>query len=181
MVTSSRSSRTLAVLAVVGMLMPVAPARAKESALAQSPVVRDVELGKGGLLVGRLLDTNGQPLTAAEVTIASGEKSLATTRTDSQGVFAVSSLRGGVHAISTADNVQVCRLWAPGTAPPQAPKSIELVNDSSVTRGQYGPPPGNRFIRKAKVWATNPWIVGGVVAAAVAIPVALSDNDGPSS
>jgi hypothetical protein len=181
MVSSSRSSRTLVVLAVIGMLMPVAPARASEPAPAQMHVVRDVELGSGGLLVGRLLDSNGRPLAAAEVTIASDNKALATTRTDDQGVFAVSNLRGGVHAIATAENVQVCRLWAPGTAPPQAPKSIDMVSDSNVVRGQYGPPPGNRFIRSAKVWATNPFIVGGVVAAAIAIPVALSDNDGPSS
>jgi hypothetical protein len=61
------------------------------------------------------------------------------------------------------------------------PKSIDIVSGSEVVRGQYGPPPGNRFVRKAKVWATNPFIVGGVVAAAVAIPVALHDNKGPHS
>lgn len=181
MVSSSRWSRTLVVLALFGMLMPVAPARAAELAPAQAHVVRDVELGCGGLLVGRLLDANGRPLSGKEVTITSGNKSLATTHSDDEGVFAVSNLRGGVHAIATDENLQVCRLWAPGTAPPQAPKSIELVSDSNVVRGQYGPPPGNRFIRSAKVWATNPFVVGGVVAAAIAIPVAFSDNDGPSS
>lgn len=181
MVSSSKSSRTLVVLAVIGMLTPVAPARAREWAPLPMNVVRDVELGDGGLLVGRIVDANGQPVAAMEVTITSGETPLASTRTDAEGVFAVANLRGGVHAITTSENVQVCRLWAPGTAPPQAPQSIELVSKSNVTRGQYGPPPGNRFVRKAKVWATNPWIVGGVVAAAIAIPVALSDNDGPSS
>lgn len=181
MVSASRSSRILMMLAIVGMLLPVAPARAQESAPAPGHVVRDVELGYGGLLVGRLLDGNGRPLSGAEVTVACGNKSLANTHTDAEGVFAVSNLRGGVHAVVTTENMQVCRLWAPGTAPPQAPKSIDLVSDTSVARGQYGPPPGNRFIRSAKVWATNPFIVGGVVAAAIAIPVALSDNDGPSS
>lgn len=181
MIGSSRWSRTLVVLAVIGMLMPVAPASAQESAPAPAHVVRDVELGYGGLLIGRLLDANGRPLAGVEVTITSGNKPLATTHSDAEGVFAVSNLRGGVHSIATAENLQVCRLWTPGTAPPQAPKSIDLVNDASVVRGQYGPPPGNRFIRSAKVWATNPFVVGGVVAAAIAIPVALSDNDGPSS
>ena len=102
-------------------------------------------------------------------------------QTDGEGVFAVSKLRGGVHEIATADNLQVCRLWAAGTAPPGAAKSIDVVSPGEVVRGQYGPPPGNRFIKKAKVWATNPFIVGGVVAAAIAIPVALSDDDGPHS
>jgi hypothetical protein len=182
MVASSRWGRTLTALVSIGLCMPIAPAPAQERpAAAQAHVVRDVELGYGGLLVGRLLDANGRPLSAVEVSIQSGGKPLAATQTDAEGVFAVSNLRGGVHEIATADNVQVCRFWAPGTAPPRAPKSIDVVSDSNVVRGQYGPPPGNRMLQRAKVWATNPFIVGGVVAAAIAIPVALSDNDGPSS
>jgi hypothetical protein len=181
MVASSRWGRIMAALASIGLCMPILPASAKETAPLKAPLVRDVELGFGGLLVGRLLDANGRPLQDAEVSILTGDKQLAATRTDAEGVFAVSNLRGGVHQITTADSVQLCRLWAPGTAPPQAAKSIDVISDSATIRGQYGPPPGNRLLRKAKVWATNPFVVGGVVAAAVAIPVALSDNDGPSS
>jgi hypothetical protein len=181
MVASSKWSRTLAVLASVGLCLPVAATNAEQVAPVAAPVIRDVELSNGGLLIGRLLDANGRPLTDADVSVATGGKQLATTRTDVEGVFAVSKLRGGVHEISTSDNVQVCRLWAPGTAPPRVPKSIDLISGPDAVRGQYGPPPGNRMLREAKVWATNPWIVGGVVAAAVAIPVALSDNDGPHS
>ncbi len=181
MVASCRWGRWLAALASIGLCLPVAPTAGNDVAPANAPMIRDVELAHGGLLVGRLLDANGQPLNKADVSIQSGNKTLASTQTDTDGVFAVSNLRGGVHQISTADNVQLCRLWAPGTAPPRAPKSIDLVAGSDVIRGQYGPPPGNRMWRKAKVWATNPWIVGGIVAAAVAIPVALSDDDGPHS
>jgi hypothetical protein len=181
MVASGTWSRCLAALASVGLCLPIAPANAQTVAPAQVPLIRDVELANGGLLVGRLLDANGRPQRGADVSILTGGKTLAATRTDADGVFAVSHLRGGVHEISTADNVQLLRLWANGTAPPRSPQSIDVVSGSDVVRGQYGPPPGNRFIRKAKVWATNPWIVGGVVAAAVAIPVALSDNDGPHS
>jgi len=181
MVASCKWGRWLATVAMIGVCLPSAPATAQQDAPADARDIRDVELGQGGLLVGRLLDANGQPLREANVAILSGGKPLASMRTGADGVFAVSKLRGGVHEITTADNVQVCRLWAPGTAPPRAPKSIDVVSDGEVVRGQYGPPPGNRFVRKAKVWATNPFIVGGVVAAAVAIPVALSDNDGPHS
>jgi hypothetical protein len=168
-------------LASIALCMPVAPASADETAPVKAPLVRDVELGFGGLLIGRLLDANGRPIADSEVSILTGDKPLAETRTDVEGVFAVSNLRGGVHKITTADSVQLCRLWVPGTAPPQASKSIDIIGNSTIIRGQYGPPPGNRLLKKAKVWATNPFIVGGVVAAAVAIPVALSDNDGPSS
>ena len=132
MVASSRWGRTMAALASIGLCMPIVPASAKETAPLQAPIVRNVELGFGGLLVGRLLDANGRPLQDAEVSILTGDKQLAATRTDAEGVFAVSNLRGGVHQITTADSVQLCRLWAPGTAPPQAPKSIDVISDSAI-------------------------------------------------
>lgn len=181
MIASCGWCRWLAALATIGWCLPIAAATAQEIGPADAHVIRDVELARGGLLVGRLLDANGRPLRDADVSVLAGGKTLASMRTDADGVFAVSNLRGGVHEITTADNVQVCRLWAHGTAPPHTPRSIDVVSGSEVIRGQYGPPPGNRFVRKAKVWATNPLIVGGVIAAAVAIPVALSDDDGPHS
>lgn len=131
--------------------------------------------------MGRLLDANGRPVHDAEVSVLSSGKPLAAMRTDANGVFAVSNLRGGVHEIVTVNNAQVCRLWAPGTAPPRVPKSIDVVADSDVVRGQYGPPFGNRFVERAKLWATNPLVVAGVVATAVAIPVAVHNSRGPHS
>lgn len=181
MATLCTSGRVLTALAVAGLMIPVAPTFARENSPVDPPLVRDVELAYGGLLVGRLIDPSGRPIANAPVSVLSAGKSLVTMQTDDAGVFAVAKLRGGVHEITTTDSVQLCRLWVQGTAPPGAPQSIDVVSPGDIIRGQYGPPPGNRLIRKAKVWATNPFIVGGVVAAAVAIPVALSDDDGPHS
>ncbi|MGD9633209.1 MAG: carboxypeptidase-like regulatory domain-containing protein [Pirellulales bacterium] len=181
MATSCTWCRALTALVIAALVFPSAPVSALEHVPAKAPPVRDVELAYGGLLVGRLTDANGRPVVNAPVSVLSAGKPLAAMHTDGEGVFAVAKLRGGVHEIATADAVQVCRLWAPGTAPPGAPKSIDVVASGDVVRGQYGPPPGNRLLCKAKEWATNPFIVGGVVAAAVAIPVALSDDDGPHS
>lgn len=181
MANSSIWGPALTALTITGMVLPLPRAAAEQPAAAERTQVRDVELAYGGLLIGRLSDTNGRPLPGAPVSLISAGKTLATTQTDGEGVFAVAKLRGGVHEIATAENVEVCRLWAHGTAPPGAPQSVEVVASGDLLRGQYGPPPGNRFIKKAKIWATNPFIVGGVVAAAIAIPVALSDDDGPHS
>lgn len=181
MANSSTWRSVITALAITGLVLPITPAAAEQASSVEKPAVRDVELAFGGLLVGRLSDANGRPLPNAPVSLLTAGKVLAATHTDDEGVFAVAKLRGGVHEIATAEGVEVCRLWAPGTAPPGAPQSVEVVAPGEVVRGQYGPPPGNRFIKKAKVWATNPFIVGGVVAAAVAIPVALSDDDGPHS
>jgi hypothetical protein len=165
-------------------LMPVATgdAAAQSSAIAaRRSLVRDVELAGGGLLVGRLLDADGRPLADAPVSLLADSQVVATTRTDGSGVFAVAGLRGGVHEIAAGGSVQLCRLWMKDMAPPRSARSVEIVADPDVVRGQWGPPPGNGLVKQIKVLAANPFVVGGVVAAAVAIPVALSDDDGPNS
>ena len=188
MEASREWSRLLAWLAAAGMCLPLELSAAQDGARDAVPpsapvsLVRDVELAYGGLLVGRFVDANGRPLAGANVSIlTTSGNALASTRTDSDGVFAVARLRGGVHQITTADTVQLCRLWANGTAPPRSPQSVEVVAGSGVIRGQWGPPPGNHLIKKFKVLATNPFVIGGIAAAAVAIPIALSDDDGPHS
>jgi hypothetical protein len=158
-------------------------ARAADVDSTESWRVADVELQSGGLLVGQLLDAAAKPLAGADVSILSRGNAIASTHTDASGLFAVAGLRGGIHQVNSGDAAQVCRVWAPGTAPPRTASSLQIVAGEDVVRGQWGPPPGNRFLKKAKVWLTNPFVVGGIVAAAVAIPVALhnADDDGPNS
>ena len=180
-------SCALAALASVGLCLTSAPAATMDAPkpLAARPIapllIRDVELAEGGVLVGRLLDADGRPMTNAAVSLLVGDDLVAQTRSDADGIFAVASLRGGVHQIVTAEASQLCRLWAHGTAPPRAAQSIDVVTSSDVVRGQWGGPPHHPFLRKAKHWATNPFVIGGVAAAAVAVPIALSDDDGPHS
>jgi hypothetical protein len=144
--------------------------------------VRDVALDAGGLLVGQIVDPQARPLAGAGVEIHAGGQIIARTATDENGMFAVARLRGGFHQLAAGDSVQNCRFWAEGTAPPSATTGIQLVEGSGVVRGQWGPPPlANSLVQNAKVWATNPFVVGGVIAAAVAIPVALNQDNGPKS
>jgi hypothetical protein len=139
--------------------------------------VADVELQSGGLLVGQVIDTNSQRLADTEVAIWSNGDTVAVTRTDASGMFAVRGLRGGLHEIRTANSDELCRLWTPGTAPPGSTTGVRIAVGGEVVRGQWGPPPGNNFLKGAKVWATNPFVIGGIIAAAVAIPVALHNAD----
>jgi hypothetical protein len=187
MAASRTSSRLGIGLAAIGLCLPLGSAAADDVRDLATPVatnaslIRDVELSGGGILIGRLLDADGQPMADAAVSVLANSQVVATARTDRNGVFAVAGLRGGVHEIAAADTVQLCRLWTAGMAPPRAAKSVEIVSETGVVRGQWGPPPGNGVVKQIKVLATNPFVVGGVVAAAVAIPVALSDDDGPNS
>jgi hypothetical protein len=147
--------------------------------------IDDISLSDNGLLIGRVLNSERQPQIGVDVAIYSANQPVAATRTDANGAFAVAGLRGGVHQIVASTNVRTCRLWAAGTAPPNAANAAHITSDSAIARGQWGPPPlTNQFVRKAKVLATNPFIIGGAVAAAVAIPVAIHNadqDDGPSS
>jgi len=138
-------------------------------------LIRDVALSPGGMLVGQILDEKMQPVSGTEVSVQVGGQSAAATTTDANGVFAVAGLRGGVHQVAAQQSVANCRLWAPGTAPPSAESSLRLIpGQEQLVRGQY---PGNSFSDRMHAWATNPWIVGGVIVTAIAVPVALNNLD----
>jgi Carboxypeptidase regulatory-like domain len=168
-------------LAVCGMCLPTPMAFGNDVAAAQAtasqPHVRmhDVALQPGGLLLGQIVDETMQPVAGRSVAIQSNGQTTATTTTDADGVFAVAGLRGGVHQVLTDDATKNCRLWAPGTAPPQAVSHLRFIpGRDEVVRGQWGPPPAyNTFT----AWATNPWVIAGVVATAVAVPVLIHNLD----
>ena len=176
-------------MALAGMCLPVQAIAAGNDASRTTDTreiefdVSDVALAQGGLLTGQLLDEQLRPLAGSNVVIATNGRTVAATVTDADGVFAVAGLRSGFHQITAASAVENCRFWTVGTAPPRAGQGVRIVAGAGVVRGQWGPPPAaNNFVKRAKVWATNPFVVGGVIAAAVAIPVALNNDDnGPSS
>jgi hypothetical protein len=145
-----------------------------QAEVAPRPVtaVRDISLAPGGLLVGRVLDKTMTPVRGAKVAVQSQGHTAAVTETDADGVFAVAGLRGGVHEIVTERGVENCRLWSTGTAPPHAESHLRFVpGQSTVVRGQWIEPQPTW-----KQWV-NPWVVGGVVATAVAVPVLLHNLD----
>jgi len=116
-----------------------------------------------------------RPIAGEAITIQSGGHTIARTTSDINGVFAVAGLRGGVHQIITAESVENCRLWAPGTAPPGATNALRFIpGEDKIIRGQWGPA---QFGHQAGTWATNPWIIGGIVATAIAVPIVLHNLD----
>jgi hypothetical protein len=178
--------RGLAWLAVCGMCLPFSVALGTEAssttqtagdASRPAPLIRDIALTPGGLLVGQVLDESMKPVRGTPVAIQVEGKTAASTVTDANGVFAVAGLRGGVHQVATGDSIENYRFWAPGTAPPQAAANLRFVpGQARIVRGQWAPPPGT-IVETAKAWATNPWVIGGVVATAIAVPVILNNID----
>jgi len=139
--------------------------------------VRDVALQDGGSLAGQVLDVAGAPVAGTAVAVLDQGRPVATTQTGADGRFTMSGVKAGVYEVATANGVTVCRLWAPRTAPPAAQAEALVVDGNTVVRGGsdgsckpggYGGVVG---------FLSNPWVLGGIVAAAIAIPLALDDDD----
>jgi hypothetical protein len=160
-------SKMAAGVACLGMTLP-------PSALATSPAAatNDVALRSGGLLVGQVVTREGAAKAGTVVSVRQGEHEVVRTTTDENGVFAAQGLRGGNYQIMTNDGASECRLWAPETAPPAARSAALVVSGNDVVRGQYGPVQGWVGWMKA-----HPYITAGVVAAAIAVPLAFIDDD----
>jgi hypothetical protein len=106
------------------------------------------------------------------VLVMSQGKEVGRAETDASGGFAVRGLTGGVYTVATPIGGSVYRAWSPRTAPPAAVTSALIVPDQNIVRGQWG--------TGALGWLANPWVLAAIVAAAIAIPLALDDDDDAS-
>lgn len=161
---------TMVALATIGMLIPQLALGAPTVAGQLGPTVRDVALESGGRLRGQVLDGQGVPVPGIQVAIAQQGHVIATATTDAQGRFEVTGLRGGVYQVATDRGTAMYRLWAPRTAPPAAASSALIVDDGTIVRGGMG---GGGVIG----FLSNPWVLGAIVAAAIAIPLAIDQDN----
>jgi hypothetical protein len=139
-------------------------------AQAAQPVVRDVALRSSGVLQGQVLDTQGAPQAGLQVTLAQHGKAIAVANTGIDGRFQMANLSAGVYEMQTPMGSNVYRLWAPRTAPPSAQDGVLIVAGEEYARGQHG----------CLGLLANPWVLAAIVAAAIAIPLAIDDNDDAS-
>lgn len=140
---------------------------AGQTVQAASPIIRDVALQPGGVLNGQVLNEQAVAQGQAKIAVVHKGKPLTVTETDSAGRFVLAGLEPGVYELHLAQGGGAYRVWAPRTAPPAAEQAVLLVQDSRVVLNQGGRHFG---------WLANPWVLAGIVAAAIAIPLALSDS-----
>lgn len=138
---------------------------------AQPPAIRDIALQAGGAMRGQVVDAQGNPCSQIAVRIGKNSDPAPSTvvQTDTEGRFAVSGLSGGLYRVETPAGVAMYRLWAPNTAPPAAATSALVVQGDPTMRGNLG---GLGWFG----WT----LIGLGVAAAIAIPLALDDDDDAS-
>jgi hypothetical protein len=162
---------------------PTSPVTAVE----QRQTTTDIALDDQGMLAGQVVDAQGAPVPNAPVSLKTGGQEVALVMSDDQGQFQVQGLQGGVYQITSAGHQGVYRLWTSQAAPPAATNALSIVSAPvEVVRGQYGNGYGNGYgtgnghLASFGQWiAEHPIMTAGVVAAAIAIPLALADDDDP--
>lgn len=181
-----RIIRPIAVfLSYLGLLIPTAafadlPTKLPTTRNVEKSVL-DLAMSPGGALVGQLVDGQGKPLSERTVSVLQEGEIAITATTNASGRFDFLGLRGGSYHLLDGKNVYDCRLWAAGTAPPAAAKQLLLV-DGPVARANDCCPGGLAHVARHNPGGaimhtlSNPWVVGGLIAAAIAIPLALDDD-----
>ena len=136
-----------------------------------SQVVEDLEL-QNGALIGGLVDASGKGVADAPVVIGQEGKPVAELRTDEEGRFAVKGLKPGLYQVVSHGKVSTHRVWESGKAPAEAKRGVIHNVDPQVARGASHH--GLLGI------LSNPLVLALIIAAAIAIPLALDDDDDAS-
>ncbi|TVS07967.1 MAG: carboxypeptidase regulatory-like domain-containing protein [Planctomycetaceae bacterium] len=158
----------LVALATVSMMLPTSGFAMEPIAEHASPSISiiDVALSEDGSLRGQVLDLQGTPMTQTTVAVVQQGNVLATTQTDAQGRYTFNEMNTGFYQVVTDQGLTVCRVWTAETAPPSALAETLVVDGLQTVRGGMNGRPWGSFL-------SNPWVLGGIVAAAIAIPLAL--------
>ena len=130
----------IATITAVASMVTAQPIYAAVNQAPRTATIIDISLLEGGLLEGKLLSTQGQPIQESAVTILQNGLEVARTKTSEEGVFQVAGLRGGVHQIVGKTGTTTCRFWEPGTSPPAANQAAIIVSTDTLVRGQQCDP-----------------------------------------
>lgn len=159
----------------------------KPAAMTNDPGLRtqDVVLHSGNVLVGQVVDHDGNAVAETNVRVFVGRQEVARGITDQAGEFAISIPRGGVYWLLCGESLALTRTWSAKTSPPSATDRVTLSPPSTRTRirGQSPAAPwyaGSGPFGLSTLGATA---LAAGVATAVAVPIAVtqSNNDNSTS
>lgn len=163
------------VLAAIGLCLPQmalaanVPTAENITALPPVPAVTDVVLQQGNTLVGQVVTAENTAVPGVEVSLSSANHILAVNKTDQDGRFVFAGLTTGVYEVAVPGGGGVYRVWAAKTAPPAAQPVVRIISQTDVVRSQNG---GGLL--------TSPLLLTGLIATAIAVPVAIHNSGGKS-
>lgn len=171
-----RLGLTLSGVAVLGLLVsPAARATAQQATGQQieQARVQDVRITYNGMLRGTLHDEGGQPVVGQDVHVYHGKRFAVTTRTNDAGEFQLTHAVGGTYRFDVGGESWFCRCWIGDAAPPGAKTALAIQAGQSA--------PEAMILRGQKplccLWGGEPLMLGVLVAAAIAIPIAVHNSD----
>ncbi|QDS99817.1 carboxypeptidase-like regulatory domain-containing protein [Adhaeretor mobilis] len=184
-------SRSLAICLTVSTVTPlptlaapiaksapvVAPVSATATAKTPAAACSDVALDAQGALVGQVVDAQGRPTKGIAVVVSNARRTYKTV-TDERGDFRVDNVSGGTYQVQVGVQMKQCRVWKSLAAPPAATQGVLIVSGDDIVRGQtYCGSPVSCSPTNVGDVLTHPLVIAGVVAAAIAIPVAIHNSD----
>ena len=133
------------------------------------PRAVDISLSQNGVFSGKVVDAQARPVEKAEILFRQSGKQVAKVSTSRNGDFDVTGLTPGVYQIVVLpDRTLTVRVWNKRSAPPVARPELLIVIGDDTIRGQ-------RRIGEL-LPLENTVVVGGMVAAAIAIPIAIANS-----
>ena len=131
-------------------------------------ITQDVALDDNGFLQGVVVNDAGLLQAGVDVlvTAASDGTVVGQTSTNAAGHYQVKLTRGGLYQLSVGQQTTLLRCWAGATAPPVATQQLMVSVDPQL-RGQISP---------SACGLGSPWVIAGLVTAAIVIPIALHNN-----
>lgn len=159
-------------LALIHVAIPWQAVRAAEGEAEPAAIVtRDIDLGRTQQLRGQLVNRDGKPLANQRVIALQGETTPMQTTTDRSGRFVFVGLKAGIYQVQAENCLALCRCWSDQTAPPAAVTELLLVSDDQAVRGQ----------RPFAEILSGPILIGLIIAAAIAIPIAIHESQDSAS
>lgn len=158
-------------------VVPIAAVETNSSPKASIPfdhtMAIDVILTSDGQLVGKVVFADETPGAATRVEIQDlRTNTIQSMEIDAQGRFSFSGVMTGQAIVSCDGQHQSVRVWARDLAPPSAVEQLTIQwSPDRIVRGQRP---------MSELFCNEPVMIGVLVAAAIAIPIALH-NSGNSS
>lgn len=132
------SKQIVMALTCLAMACPQAIHAEDSTRTSTKTAVNDVSLRSDGVLIGHVVNAQGEPVAGAKVKVLHGRDLIAETSSNRTGDFIVRKLRGGVHQVTAGQGSAVIRLWTANVAPPSSRSTLTIVSDKNVVRGQCG-------------------------------------------